>query len=366
MPSLAPYAASSYAPFSPSSAAHTPSAFVSPVSSVSLSGAEWAGEFSGARVLRAVAEPIAREQCRTLLPQASPIEVQINGRTVMHLYSEPDRVGFLKDNRANALWMEMLDAVRAVDGCPAETSSAAVTSDIEARMSCLGIGVAELWQSEATPPPSVEESVVSEVDGPREARAPLNTSEFPSVAALALPSVYIREAGFEPGTVAALEYDLGWRALAPSWQTVMPVIDEALWAANPNPELFRTVGRAVLPHLATTSSGKVMDELCERILSFHMHAGGLANCLTNVTQVVERTGSDGQPRSVAAIEIVDFIRDCAGPDWRQALITRPGEDALTRRREACARPSTFAPMPPTIVEDTERPDDAMPITDLRR
>ncbi|AJP57095.1 hypothetical protein UC34_08935 [Pandoraea vervacti] len=48
--------------------------------------------------------------------------------------------------------------------------------------------------------------------------------------------------------------------------------------------------------------------------------------------------SDGDVTSVAAIELSDFLRECAGADWRDALIGgEPGRDALTRRRQACLR-----------------------------
>lgn len=362
MPSLAPYAANSYVPYSPSSAVQAASALVSPIASVRLSDPAFASELTSARMLRAVAEPVA--QCGTWLPQASPVEVQIDGRTVMRLHSEPDRVAFLNENRASALWMEMLDAVRPVNGCPVDSSSSAVTADIEARMACLGIGGPDLRRGDAAS--FAREPSASDAGERQNAGVRVGASEFATVEALSLPSVYIREAGFEPGTMAALEYDLGWRALAPSWHAVMPVIDEIMWQENPNPELFCGVGRAILPHLATTSSGAVSDALSERIVSFHMHAGGLIDCLANATQSVERTGTDGQVREVAAFDVSDFLRDCAGADWRVMLTGRAGEDALTHQREACEQPSTLAPTSQAPVEDTESPDDDVSVLGLRR
>ncbi|VVE68204.1 hypothetical protein PCA31118_02811 [Pandoraea captiosa] len=344
MPAFSPlssYAVGSYASVVPATTAHASSGFVSPIAGARLtgvesvaSGAALATDLAGARALRAVAQPRPRQTCNTLLPQTSPVDVQVERRTVMHLRSEPDRVAFLNENRVSALWMETLDATRAPGGCPAEVRPGQVASDIAQRMSCLGIGVGELRRSDRQASPRTAANV---------ANTPVETSEFATIEALSLPSVYIREPGFEPGTMAALEYDLGWRALAPSWRDVMPAIDEEVWASNPNTALFCAVGRAVLPHLATFERGELMDPICARIVSFHMHAGGLQDCLSNVTQTVERLPPDGDVTSVAAIELSDFLRECAGADWRDALIgDAPGNDALTRRREVCLSASATA------------------------
>ncbi|MFK0375330.1 hypothetical protein [Pandoraea sp. NPDC090278] len=311
---------------------------VSPIASERLSHSALTTDFDGARILRAVVKPVLRAPCRTLLPQASPVEVQVDGRTIMHLHSEPDRVAFLDENRVGALWMEMLDATRAADGCPADVHAGDVPSDISARMACLGVGSGGRGRTDVHSPLEANFAVVSDL--PRASSPNVDASEFATVEALSLPSVYIREPGFEPGTMAALEYDLGWRALAPSWRAVMPMIDEAVWSADPNTELFCAVGRAVLPHLATREAGNVADTICARIVAFHMHAGGLVDCLANVTRSVERMGKDGEAARVAAIEINDFLVECGGTDWRKSLIGREGEDALTRRREACAEAAT--------------------------
>ncbi|WP_233325299.1 hypothetical protein [Pandoraea sputorum] len=247
-------------------------------------------------------------------------------------------MAFLDENRVGALWMEMLDATRAAQGCPADVHAGDVPSDIAARMSCLGVGSAELWRRDADL--SVEANAAGSAQSPRAADKKVDVSEFATVEALSLPSVYIREPGFEPGTMAALEYDLGWRSLAPSWRVVMPMIDETVWAADPNTALFCAVGRAVLPHLATRAGGEVADPICARIVAFHMHAGGLVDCLASVTRSVERMGKEGEAATVAAIEINDFLVACAGTDWRKSLVGRKGEDALTRRREACSEAVT--------------------------
>ncbi|VVD92392.1 hypothetical protein [Pandoraea anhela] len=340
LPSVSSYAASPYAPYTPSSTAQASSLFLSPIGSVHL--AAFADEFDSARVLRAVAEPRPREQCHTVLPQASPVEVQVEGRTVMHLHSEPDRVAFLNENRVSAVWIEMLGAARAVAGCPTDVRPGQVGADVADRMSCLGVGAGELRRADAPPLSNADAVDALDADRVRDVALPVDTSEFATVEALSLPSVYLREPGFEPGTMAALEYDLGWRALAPSWRSVMPSVDEGVWASDPNTQLFCAVGRAVLPHLATYESGQLVDEICARIVSFHMHAGGLVDCLANVTQTVERMSADGQPTSVSAIEIADFMRECAGADWRDSIIGKEGEDALTRRRQACSETSTLA------------------------
>ncbi|WP_174991095.1 hypothetical protein [Pandoraea anapnoica] len=266
------------------------------------------------------------------------MEVQLNGRTILHLHSEPDRVAFLNENRVGTLWMEMLDAARAADGCPADVRADDVPSDILARMACLGVGSGERRRTDVHSPLEATFGVVSDL--PRASSPSADASEFATVEALSLPSVYIREPGFAPGTMAALEYDLGWRALAPSWREIMPIVDESVWASDPNTELFCAVGRAVLPHLATREAGHVADTICARIVAFHMHAGGLVDCLANVTRSVERTGKEGEAVSVAAIEINDFLVECAGIDWRKSLIGREGEDALTRRRAACMEAAT--------------------------
>ncbi|MCI3205715.1 MULTISPECIES: hypothetical protein [Pandoraea] len=333
-----------------------------------IRSAAFSEAFDGARVLRAVAEPRAPAQCRTVLPQASPVEVQVEGRTIMHLHSEPDRVGFLNENRVSAVWMEMLGATRTEDGCPATVRPGEVATDIADRMACLGVGAGGSRRADAQVPSAPQEvSDVSNVGEIRDLSLPVDTSEFATVEALSLPSIYLREPGFEPGTMAALEYDLGWRALAPSWRSVMPSVDESVWSSDPNTALFCAVGRAVLPHLATHESGQLMDEICVRIVSFHMHAGGLVDCLANVTQSVARLSADGQPTSVAAIEIADFMRECAGTDWRDSIVGREGEDALTRRREACSETTTPVPtstLPATSPDDRELPDEED--TSLRR
>ncbi|WP_047907606.1 hypothetical protein [Pandoraea faecigallinarum] len=303
--------------------------------------------FEGARVLRAVAEPRAGTQCTTVLPRTSPVEVQVEGRTVMNLPTGLDRVTFLTENRASAVWMEAQGATRPLNGCPADVRPGQVAADIADRMSCLGLGVDAGSRTAVGPETQTGASSGASSDARSEARArtasaPGGASEFATMEALSLPSVYIREPGFEPGTVAALEYDLGWRALAPSWRTVMPSIDEAAWAADPNTALFRAVGRAVLPHLATYEHGDLADEICARIVSFHMHAGGWVDCLSNVTQTAARPSPNGESETVAAIELSDFLRECAGTNWRESLIGREGEDALTRRREACSPASTTA------------------------
>jgi len=311
---------------------------VSPIATERLSHSTLTTDFDGARILRAVVEPVPRAPCRTLLPQAAPVEVRVDGRTIMHLHSEPDRVAFLDESRVGAIWLEMLDATRATDGCPADVLPGDVPSNISARMACLGVGLGERGRTEVHSPLEAHFAVVSDL--PRATSPNVSASEFATVEALSLPSVYIREPGFEPGTMAALEYDLGWRALAPSWRAVMPMIDETVWAADPNTELFCAVGRAVLPHLATREAGDVADTICARIVAFHMHAGGLVDCLANVTRSVERMGKDGETARVAAIEINDFLVECAGTDWRKSVVGREGEDALTRRREACAEAAT--------------------------
>ncbi|AKC70251.1 hypothetical protein MB84_13310 [Pandoraea oxalativorans] len=296
-----------------------------------------ASDLDSARILRAVAEPVSRASCRALLPRDAPVEVHIDGRTIMRLNTEPDRVAFLKGHRAGVLWMEMLDATRAADGCPANVRAGDVPSEISQRMACLGVGASEPGR-EIHPPLEANAAAVS--DTPVAAAPNVDVSEFATVEALSLPSVYIREPGFEPGTMAALEYDLGWRALAPSWRAVIPVIDEAMWAADPNTALFCAVGRAILPHLATRKEGDIADTICARIVAFHMHAGGLVDCLGNVTRSVERMGEAGEAATVSVIEINDVLVACAGTDWRKSVVGREGEDALTRRREACTEAVT--------------------------
>lgn len=335
LPSI--HAASAYAAPSLDSLGGGLPAF-SPIASERPSNTTLASDLYGARVLSAVVEPVPRAPCRTLLPRDAPVEVQVYGRTIRQLNSDPDRVAFLDENRGGVLWMEMLDATRTVDGCPANVRAGDVPSDIAERMACLGTGPRGRGRTDAPPPMNTNATEVP--DSPRAASLNVDASEFATVEALSLPSVYIREPGFEPGTMAALEYDLGWRALAPSWRAVMPMIDEALWAADPNTDLFCAVGRAVLPHLATREAGEVADTICSRIVAFHMHAGGLVDCLANVTRYVERTGQTGDAAKVAVIEISDFLVACAGTDWRNSLIGREGEDALTRRREACAERAT--------------------------
>ncbi|VVE81712.1 hypothetical protein [Pandoraea sputorum] len=337
LPSVSSYAASAFAAPSLNALGGGLPA-LSPITSERLSSISLASDFEGARVLPAVVEPVVRAPCRALLPREAPVEVQFDGRTIMHLHSDPDRVAFLNENRVGVLWMEMLDATRGAHGCPADVRAGDVPSDIAARMSCLGVGLAELRRSDADL--SLEANAAASTQSPRAPDQTVDVSEFATVEALSLPSVYIREPGFEPGTMAALEYDLGWRALAPSWRVVMPMIDESVWAADPNTELFCAVGRAVLPHLATRPAGEVADTICARIVSFHMHAGGLVDCLANVTRSVERMGKEGEAATVAAIEINDFLVACAGTDWRKSLVGRKGEDALTRRRETCAEAVT--------------------------
>lgn len=329
---------------------------LSPIASERPSNIAMATDFDSARVLRAVVEPVSRAPCRTLLPREAPVEVQFDGRTIMHLHSDPDRVAFLDENRVGALWMEMLDATRAADGCPANVRAGDVPADIAARMACLGVGAGKPKRTEVHPSSEANSAVVS--DSPRAAGPNVDVSEFATVEALSLPSVYIRESGFVPGTMAALEYDLGWRALAPSWREVMPMIDEAVWAADPNTELFCAVGRAVLPHLATREAGDVADRISSGIVAFHMHAGGLVDCLANVTRSVERMGMEGEAARVAVIEINDFLVACAGTDWRKSLVGREGEDALTRRREACteAAENTSTTVAPADVETASESD----------
>ncbi|AJP57094.1 hypothetical protein UC34_08930 [Pandoraea vervacti] len=272
MPAFSPlssYAAGSYASIVPATTAHASAGFISPIAGAHMSNVErvaLATDLAAARALRAVAEPRPRQTCNTLLPQTSPVEVQVQRRTAMHLRSESDRVAFLNENRVSAVWMEMLDATRASGGCPTEVRPGQVATDIAHRMSCLGVGVGELRRPDRHSASGTAADVGS---------ASVGASEFATIEALSLPSVHIREPGFEPGTMAALEYDLGWRALAPSWQAALPAIDEDVWASNPNTALFCAVGRAVLPHLATDERGELMDGICARIVSFHMHAGGL-------------------------------------------------------------------------------------------
>lgn len=358
LPSLSSYTANSFTAFFSSSVAGEPPVFASPITSEGISSVPLVNDFDGARVMRAVAKRRTHETCETVLPKRSPVEVQIGHRTVMHLHSEPDRTGFLNEHRASAVWMEMLGATRAKDGCPADVRPGEVASDIAARMSCLGIGVAELRGADAQASSSGD---ANQASGTRD------ISEFATVEALSLPSVYIRAPGFEPGTMSALLYDLGWRALAPSWRNLMPSVDEALWAPDPNTELFCAVGRAVLPHLATHLPGNVADGVCARIVSFHLHAGGLTDCLANVTQTVERTSPEGQPKTVAAIEFTDFLRECAGTDWRDLLARPEGEDALTRRREACMSSTTLSPTTVTSADDfVPGEDDLSTMTPLRR
>lgn len=297
-----------------------------------------ADDFAGARIQYARCEPrqasaASAVPCHPFLPSQSPVEVQMLGGTFMHLHSEPDRVAFLNKNRVNAYWVELLDAVRPVNGCPKATHAEALRTEMAERMSCLGIGKATSQASDPQTSPHPETSPNS--GHAQRAAGKDNTSEFHTAESLALPSTYLPQEIYAPGTMAALEYDLGWRALAPSWQAVMPEIDEASWRTNPNPELFCAVGRAVLPHLTTDADGALMDDATLRIVSFHLHAGGLTDCLADFTRVVERTDSEGQSRTVAAIEVTDFVRDCAGPKWREALVAAQGRDGLLRRREAC-------------------------------
>jgi hypothetical protein len=323
---------------------------------------ELSEDFTGARIQYARCEPrqapatTTAAPCRTFLPMQVPVEVQVFGGTVKQLHSEPDRVAFLEQNRAEAFWIELLDAVRPVGGCPKAQRTGDVPSEVEARMSCLGIGnrAPEGSDSPVSPSPDVP------VNGPQphDAGGKGRLSGFHMAQSLALPSTHLPRDTYAPGTMAALEYDLGWRALSPSWQAVMPHVDEASWLANPNPELFCAVGRAVLPHLSTDAQGGLLDDATVRIVSFHMHAGGLADCLSDATRSVERTDAEGQPKTVAAIELMDFVRDCAGPKWREWLATLPGEDGLTRRREACEAMGSTAPVTPLVASGEVTPSDA--------
>ncbi|VVD80790.1 hypothetical protein [Pandoraea fibrosis] len=300
-----------------------------------------ADDFAGARIQYAHCEPrqastAPAAPCHPFLPSQSPVEVQMLGGTFMHLHTEADRVAFLNKNRPGAYWVELLDAVRPVNDCPKTTDAAALQSEMAERMACLGLAKPARRASEANDPqtsPSPEATTDSGQAHHRSGED--NTSEFHTAESLMLPSTYLPQETYAPGTMAALEYDLGWRALAPSWRALMPEVDEASWRTNPNPELFCAVGRAVLPHLTTDADGALMDDATLRIVSFHLHAGGLTDCLADFTRVAERTDSEGRSRTVAAIEVTDFVRDCAGPKWREALVAAQGADGLSRRREAC-------------------------------
>lgn len=340
MPALTPYSMG-LAPLAPAPGAVE-------ASLPALCHTQLADDFAGARIQYARCEPrqvsgTSAATCQPFLPMQAPVEVRVLGTTEMHLHSEHDRVAFLDRNRPSALWVELLDAVRPVDGCPKTLPASEVPSEIAGRMSCLGLGnrSGQASDTRTSPPPEASANSGQTLH----TAGKDNASEFPTAQRLALPSTYLSQELYAPGTMAALEYDLGWRALAPSWQALMPEIDETSWRANPNPELFRAVGRAVLPHLMTDAQGLLMDHATVRIVSFHMHAGGLTDCLANVTRAVERTDADGQPSSVAAIELMDFVRGCAGPKWREALVAAPGQDALTRRREACEAQDADAPTP---------------------
>lgn len=365
MPALTPYSMG-LAPFAPS--LDTVAASLPVTCHTKLSE-----EFAGARIQYAHCEPrhapaTTAAPCRPFLPMHAPVEVQVFGGTVKQLHTEPDRVEFLDQNRAKVFWVELLDAVRPVDGCPKPLRTAEVPSEVAARMSCLGIGSRTPEGGASLPSPSPD----APANGPQQHGAGDRgrLSGFQMAESLALPSTHLPLDTYAPGTMAALEYDLGWRALSPSWQAVMPHVDEAGWLANPNPELFCAVGRAVLPHLSTDAQGGLMDDATVRIVSFHMHAGGLSDCLADVTRSVERTNAEGQTTTVAAVELMDFVRDCTGPRWREWLATLPGEDGLTRRREACqsmdatTSASPFAPgregtsatasvTPPSVVTGTD-------------
>lgn len=352
MPAFMPIAASYHAP--PASTMVTSATPGTPLSGTGISTSPLAacmtGDFAGARLREAVAQPVSRERCHTLLPMHAPVEVQSEGRTVMHLHSELDRIGYLREHRDGAFWLELLDAVTPVEGCPANDTSRAVTSGVETRLRCLG----------APPPhlPAPKSRLESVFGIPCPDDASRGASDFRTADAMAIPSIYIEQPGFTPGTMAGLEYDLGWWGLAGT-RKGMPHVCEGAWFANPYPSFYRAIGRDVLGRLPTkVDPHEVIDPDVARILSLHSHAAGFADCLTNVTRVTVRGGSfpvlgaDGAPETVAAIETTDFARECVGDWWRNPRNRRAGDDALTRRREACDAPRTTTAQPTSDATQT--------------
>ncbi|VVE02812.1 hypothetical protein PIN31115_02199 [Pandoraea iniqua] len=294
-----------------------------------LSDVRVAPDAGGERVLR-------REDCATWLPMRAPADVQSDGRTIMHLHSEPDRIGFLSENRAGAFWVELLDVVASMDGCPNGLDGKQLVDALEERMACLGIAATEATQTSSG---HDEGSGGSEGGEPGSNRT--RASEFPVAESMSMPSIYMRHDGYQPGTMAALEYDLGWWALMPTWSRVTKV-DERTWHDNPNPALFRATGRDILHRLPVDPSRLNPASGVARILSLHSHAAGFSNCLTNVTRVASRTGESGAP--VPAIETSLFERRCPGDWWRAADARRSGRDALTLHANACReRTTTDAP-----------------------
>ncbi|WP_087688228.1 hypothetical protein [Pandoraea sp. PE-S2R-1] len=288
-----------------------------------LSDVRVAPDGGGERVLR-------QEDCATWLPTRAPADVQSDGRTIMHLHSEPDRIGFLSEHKAGAFWVELLDLVASTEGCHNGIDGEHLVDALEQRMACLGIAATEAAQTS---------SGHGEGDGPNANRT--LASEFHTAESMAIPSIYLRHDGYQPGTMAALEYDLGWWALMPTWSRVTKV-DERTWHDNPNPALFRATGRDILHRLPVDPSRLSPTSGVARILSLHSHAAGFSNCLTNVTRVASRAGEGGAP--VPAIETSIFERRCPGDWWRSANARRSGHDALTLHANACReRTTTDAP-----------------------
>ncbi|MGC7403823.1 hypothetical protein ACPWR0_13610 [Pandoraea pneumonica] len=279
-----------------------------------------------------------REDCAPSLPMQAPADVQSEGRTIKHLHTEPDRIGFLSDHKAGAFWVELLDVLAPADGCPNGIDGQQLVDALEQRMACLGIGAAAGSQTSGGNDGGTGSVLDVGVD-----------SEFHTAESLSIPSIYMRRDGYQPGTMAALEYDLGWWALMPLWRRLADV-DEGSWHDDPNPALFRAAGRDIISRLPVEPSKIITASGVARILSLHSHAAGFSNCLTNVTRTEARAGEGGTP--VPTIETSDFDRRCTGDWWRSAYARRPGHDALTWHRNACRERTTTSTTPPTAGNTT--------------
>ncbi|WP_157125816.1 hypothetical protein [Pandoraea norimbergensis] len=276
-------------------------------------------------------EPVLRhDDCATWLPTRAPADVQSDGRTIMHLHSEPDRIGFLSEHKAGAFWVELLDVLASTDGCPNGIDGEPLVEALERRMACLGIAATEEAQTSSGRDEGLGQGVNRTLE-----------SEFRTAESMSIPSIYLRRDGYQPGTMAALEYDLGWWVLMPTWNRLTQV-DEGAWHDNPNPALFRAAGRDIIDRLPVDPSKLITASGVARILSLHSHAAGFSNCLTNVTRVAPRAGEGGAP--VPAIDTSVFERRCPGDWWRAADARHPGRDALTLHANACReRTTTDAP-----------------------
>lgn len=266
-----------------------------------------------------------REDCATWLPMQAPVEVQSESGTIKHLYTEPDRISFLSDHKAGALWVELLDLLAPVDGCPNGVEGMALVDALEQRMECLGIGAMEGMQTSGG-------NLGDGTNGEGECVDAPPFSEFETAEALSIPSIYMRCDGYQPGTMAALEYDLGWWAMAPKRNRLTP-LDEETWCSDPNPGLYRMAGRDIIRRLPIEPSKLITASGVARILSLHSHAAGFANCLTNVTRVAARKSAHGVP--IPAIEASVFERACTGDWWRSEKARGPERDALTQHRKEC-------------------------------